>query len=160
MTYDQNTFHRGKHLGQTLNPKVDRQAFYPPELRELLYKLWVVSLLHTSPVQSSGSRLRVAVWLNAYQNICWQDSTWQPSCFDPLTTSVIFPDCREKVVSQWWYSLWLTTCRNRTLHEGNTMRKIMGISHRSKLGYNYPQSSANTLEWPSAPGSDCWCFYN
>jgi hypothetical protein len=27
-------------------------------------------------------------------------------------------------------------------HEGNTMRKIMG----NKLGYDYPQSSANILE--------------
>jgi hypothetical protein len=33
------------------------------------------------------------------------------------------------------------------LHEVNTMRKIMGNKPQVlKLGYNYPQSSANTLE--------------
>jgi hypothetical protein len=42
---------------------------------------------------------------------------------------------------------------------GNTMRKIMGNKPQVSSAINI-QSSANFLEWPSAPGSDCWCFCN
>jgi hypothetical protein len=47
-------------------------------------------------------------------------------------------------------------------HEGNTMRKIMHIMGNKPQvsSATIIQASANILEWPSAPGSDCWCFYN
>jgi hypothetical protein len=54
----------------------------------------------------------------------------------------------------------LTWCDSSVIvHEGHTMRKIMGNKPQVSSAIII-QSSANILEWPSAPGSDCWCFYN
>jgi hypothetical protein len=62
-------------------------------------------------------------------------------------------------LGEWFYWKSLLECDKCETHEGNTMRKIMGNKPQVSSAIII-QSSANILEWPSALGSDCWCFYN